>query len=151
MKPIGSGYPHLDAMPYRLDPSYFFQRARAAVAAICFRRRGERLLARAAPPFRPPFRPISARYFCIGVRSSFSVGSSVERRTISAARSIGSVGSFLERIILVFLRGATSFYAPLFARRVILANARLRSDGVPFILTPTAFLNPSGVHISSLV
>jgi hypothetical protein len=59
---------------------------------------GESFAARALPPFSPPFLPISARYWLIGERSSLE-GSPVESRTISAARSIGSLGSFLERIM----------------------------------------------------
>lgn len=76
----------------------FFHRVRAALEAISFRFLAESALALAAPPFKPPFRPISARYWLIGERSS-SGCSSVDKRTISAARSFGSFGSFLERIM----------------------------------------------------
>ena len=80
------------------NKTYFFQRDSAAFLAIAFRFLADRLLARAFPPFNPPFLPISARYCWTGERSS-SFGSSTESRTISAARSIGSLGSFLERIM----------------------------------------------------
>src|SRR5207249_4032336 len=78
---------------------YFFHRALAALFAIADRLRVDRLSARALPPLSPPLRPILARYSWIGVRSGFSSVSSVDSRTISAARSLGSLGSFLERIM----------------------------------------------------
>ena len=81
------------------NKTYFFQRDSAAFLAIAGRFRPDRLSALALPPFNPPLRPILARYSWIGVRSGFSSGPSVESRTISAARSLGSLGSFLERIM----------------------------------------------------
>lgn len=76
---------------------FFAHLALAALDAMSLRFLAERLSARALPPFNPPFLPISARYWLIGERSSS--GSSVESRTISAANSFGSLGSFLERIM----------------------------------------------------
>lgn len=78
--------------------------ALAALFAMLLRFLLDMLSARALPPFSPPLRPISARYSWIGVRSGFSSFSSVESRTISAALSIGSFGSFfLERIMHPFV------------------------------------------------
>src|SRR5437870_1991119 len=72
-------------------------RALAAFLAMAFRLLAESASARALPPFKPPFLPISARYADTG--STSSAASSVDRRTISAARRFGSFGSFLERIM----------------------------------------------------
>lgn len=85
----------------------FFHLASAAFLDISARFLGESFLARAFPPFNPPFLPILARYFEMAERFEdgfifFSWGcsfSSVEILTISAANWFGSFGSFLERLM----------------------------------------------------
>ena len=72
-----------------------FQRAVAALFAICFRLRADSLLARAFPPFSPPLRPISARYWEIGEGTSDLMSDA--RSTVSTGFDWVSI--FLDRVM----------------------------------------------------
>jgi len=110
---------------------FFAHRARAAFLAICLRRLGLSLAARAFPPFSPPSRPkATAAGFFPGFFDLGFGGLSVALDTMEAASSLGSVGGILERLGIASILPQPGY-------NTVVANSMLdrkHAVGVPYTL-----------------